>query len=132
MKKTFRQLQHIQESDSDLSYDDEEEKNSHLQIADRVFQLTQLNREFEPHIAKLFNKAPDFNKKLDLREITLLDSQPTMDLFCNQALVTETYKSSSSMGIKRNGGTMVVTHKEKNGGLSKNHLVQQERHHQHH
>ena len=78
-----------------------------------------MNREFEPHIAKLFNQVTDFNNKLDLREIILLDSQSTMDLFCNQALVTETYKSISSMRLKRNGGTMVVTHKSKMAGHHK-------------
>ena len=91
-----------------------------FQIADRVFQFTQLNREFEPHITKLFNQAPDFNNKLDLREIILFNSQSTMDLFCNQALVTETYKYSSSMRLKRNGGTMVVNHKAKMAVYHKN------------
>ena len=43
-----------------------------------------------------------------------------MDLFCNQALVTETYKSSSNMRLKRNGGTMIVTHKAKMAGYHKN------------
>ena len=67
MKKYFTQLQQLQDSDSDLSNDDEEEKNSHFQISDRGFQLTPLNQESEPHIAKLFNQALDFNNKLDLR-----------------------------------------------------------------
>ena len=99
MKKAFTQLQQLQESDSDLSDDDEEEKNSHFQIADRGFQFTQLNRELEPHIANLFNQAPDFDNNLDLRKIILLDSQSTMDLFCNQTLVTETSTSSSRRRI---------------------------------
>ena len=43
----------------------------------RGFQFTQFNREFEPHISKLFNQALYFNNKLDLREIILLDSQST-------------------------------------------------------
>ena len=67
----------------------------------------------EPHIAKIFNQAPYFNNKVDLREIILLDSQSTMDFFCKQALVTETYKSSSRMTLKSNGGTIVVNHKAK-------------------
>ena len=92
MKKAFTQLQQLQESDSDLSndYDDDEEQNSHFKIADSRFQFTHLNQEFKPHISKLFNQAPYFNKNLDLREIILLNSQSTMDLFCNQAMVTET------------------------------------------
>ena len=96
------------------------EKISHSQIADRGFQFTQLTQEFGPHITKLFNQAPDFNSKLDLRKIILLDSQSTMDFSCNQALVTETYKSSSSMRLKSNGGTMIVTHKAKMAGCHKN------------
>ena len=92
MKNDFTQLQQLQESNSDLYDDDDEEENSHFQIADRGFQFTKLNREFDPHITNIFNQAPYFNNNLDLREIILLDSQSTMDLFCNQALVTETYK----------------------------------------
>ena len=99
IKKAFTQLQHLQELDSDLSDDDDEEQSSHFQIVDRGFQFTLFNQEFDPHIAKLFNQAPDFNNKMDLREIILLDSQSTMDLLCNQALVKETYKSSSSMRL---------------------------------
>ena len=119
MKKDFTQLQQIQESGSDLSYDENEEENLHFQIADRGFQFTQLNQEFEPHIAKVFNPAPDFSNKLDLREITPLESQYKMDLFCNQALVTETLKSSISMRFNINCGTMVVTHKANMAGYHK-------------
>ena len=43
-----------------------------------------------------------------------------MDLFYNQALVTETYKSSSIMRLKSNGVTMLVTHKSKMAGYHKN------------
>ena len=43
-----------------------------------------------------------------------------MDLFFNQALVTETYKSRSSMRLKSNGGNMLVTHKAKMAGYHKN------------
>ena len=43
-----------------------------------------------------------------------------MDLFCNQTLVTETYKSSSIMRLNINEGTMVVTHKAKMAGYHKN------------
>ena len=56
---------------------------------------------------------------MDLREIILLDSQSKMDFFCNQALVTETYKSGSSIRLNINGGTMVVTQKEKMAGYHK-------------
>ena len=46
MKKSFTHLQQIQESDSDLSDDNDEEENSHFQIADRGFQFKQLKLEF--------------------------------------------------------------------------------------
>ena len=92
MKKSFIQLQQLQESDSDLSDDDDEEENSLFKISDRGFQFTQLNQEFEPHIAKLLNQAPDFKNKLNLMKIILLESQYTMDCFCNLELVTETFK----------------------------------------
>ena len=100
-RKNLTQLQQLQKSDSDLSDDDDEEEYSHFHITDRGFQFTQLKREFEPHIAKLFNQAPDFNNKLDLREIILLDIQSTMDLFCDQALVIETFKSRRVDIVKR-------------------------------
>ena len=60
-------MQQIQESDSKISDDNDEYKASHFQIAGRGFQFTLLNQEFEPRIAKLFNKAQDVNNKLDLR-----------------------------------------------------------------
>ena len=81
--------------------------------------ISDLKRRME-QIAKLFNQSPDFNKNLDLREIILLYSQSTIYLFCNPALVTETSKSSISMRLKRNGGTMVVTHKAKMAVYHKN------------
>jgi len=39
-----------------------------------------------------------------------------MDLICNPALVTRTFKSGTSMRLKSNGGTMTVTHKAKMAG----------------
>ena len=64
---------------------------------DDAFQFTQIDNEFEPRIAKLFKETHGTTIKLDLREVILLDSQSTMDLFCNQALVGRTNKSGSSM-----------------------------------
>ena len=50
-------------------------------LADRGFQYTPLNQEFDPHLFNHFNQDPDFNNKLYLREIIILDSQSTMDFF---------------------------------------------------
>jgi hypothetical protein len=57
--------------------------------------------------------------KLDLGAIILLDSQSTMDLFCNAALVRKTSKSKSSMRLKSNGGTMAVSCKATLPGYKK-------------
>jgi hypothetical protein len=57
---------------------------------DVALQFAQVENEFEPRIAKLFKQAGS-KIKPDLREIILLDSQSTMDLFCNAAL--EIWKS---------------------------------------
>jgi hypothetical protein len=49
--------------------------------------------------------------KIDHREVILLDRQSAMDSFCNVALVIKTCKSTTSMRLKRNCCTMVVTRK---------------------
>ena len=41
----------------------------------------------------------------------MVDSQSTMDLFCNIALVDNTFKSIDTMRLKSNGGSMVVNKK---------------------
>jgi hypothetical protein len=58
--------------------------------------------EFEPRIAKLFKQAHSTKIKLDLKKVILLDSQSTMDLICDPALVESTFKSSHSMRLKSN------------------------------
>jgi hypothetical protein len=60
--------------------------------------------------------APNSSLKLNLRQVILLDSQSTMDLLCNKALVTKTFRSSKSMHLKSNGGTMTVNHQAKMKG----------------
>jgi hypothetical protein len=85
---------------------------------DAALQFVQVDKEFKPKIAKLF-KQTGSTIKLDLREVILLDSQSTMDLFCNAALVSKTSKSNSSMRLKSNGGTMVVTRKATIPGYNK-------------
>jgi hypothetical protein len=78
---------------------------------DEALQFSVVDKGFEPRIAKLFKKNHDSKSKLNLREVILLDSHSTMDLFCNSAMVYKTIKSASSMRLKINGGTMLVTHK---------------------
>jgi hypothetical protein len=76
----------LKEADSDIS-ESEGEEASHFQV-DQSLQFAQLDKKFEPRIVKLFKKAGS-SVKLDLKEVILLDSQSTMDLFCNAALPRE-------------------------------------------
>jgi hypothetical protein len=77
---------------------------------DQALQFAQVDKKFEPRITKIFKQAGSLIK-LDLPEVIFLDSQSNMDLFCNSAFLSKTSKSRSSMLLKVNGGTMVVTPK---------------------
>ena len=115
----------MQDVDSDISDSDESQGASHFQFQNgdfpteasamtlnySHFTFTQVEKEFERSVAKLFKQSQGKTIELDLREVILLDSQSMMDLFCNRALVTRTYNSDTSMKLKSNGGTMVVTKK---------------------
>jgi hypothetical protein len=116
LKKAFTQLQKTNERDSDLSGSESEEEDSHFQFGDG-FQFAQMKVkqtaiEFEPRIAKLFKQTHGTKIKLHLKKVILLDSQSTMDLICDPALVESTFKSSHSMRLKSNGGTMEVKNKQ--------------------
>jgi hypothetical protein len=105
LKKAFTQLQKTNERDSDLSGSESGEEDSHFQFGDG-FQFTQMKVkqtaiEFEPRIAKLFKQTHGTKIKLDLKKVILLDSQSTMDLICDPALVESTFKSSHSMRQKK-------------------------------
>jgi hypothetical protein len=121
MRKAFTtvntQLERLKEAESDISESEGEDEASHFQM-DAALQLAQVEKEFEPRIANLFKQA-GLSVKIDLREVILLDSQSTMDLFFNAALVSKTHKSTTRMRLKRNGGTMVVTRKATMPGYNK-------------
>ena len=111
LTRAFAQLKEDQAENSDLSGSDEEEADSHFQ-----FQFTQVKSEFEPPIANLFKQAHGIKMELPLRDVILLDSQSTMDLFCNRALVTKIIVPEKSLRLKSNGGTMIVTKKAQVAG----------------
>ena len=94
---------------SDLS-DSDQDESSHFQNG---LYFTQFKEQFKQRIAKFFKKthATKSKIKLDLREVILLDSQSTMDLMCNKAMVANIFKSDSTMRLKSNGGTMEVGRK---------------------
>jgi hypothetical protein len=121
MRKAFAtvntQLEKLKEADSAIYESGGEDKASHFQM-DVALQFAQVEKEFEPRIAKLF-KQTGLSVKIDLREIILLDSQSTIELFYNAALVSKTCKSTTSMILKSNGGTMVVTRKATMPGYNK-------------
>jgi hypothetical protein len=52
---------------------------------DQALPFAQLDKQLEPKIDKLFKQTGSLIK-LDLKEVLLLDSQYTMDLFCKVAL----------------------------------------------
>jgi uncharacterized protein YodC (DUF2158 family) len=96
----------------DLSGSESEEEDLHFQFDDGIqfmqMKVKQTAIKFEPQIAKLFKQTHSTKIKLDLKKAILLDSQSTMDLICDPALVELTFKSSHSMRLKSNGGTMEV------------------------
>jgi hypothetical protein len=100
-------LVQLKEADSDISESEGDKEASHFQV-DQAVQFAQVDKKFEPRIVKLFKQVGS-SIKLDLREVILLDSQSTMDLFCNEALVIKTSKLNSIMRLKSNSGTVVVT-----------------------
>jgi hypothetical protein len=82
------QLEKLKEAESDISELEGEDEASHFQM-NVALQFAQVEKEFDPRIAKLFKQA-GLSVKIYLREVIILDSQSTMDLFCNAALVSKT------------------------------------------
>jgi hypothetical protein len=96
----------LKEAGYDIS-ESEGEEASYFNV-DQALQFAQIDKKFEPRIAKLFKQAGS-SIKLDLKKVILLDSPSTMDLFCRTSLVSKISKLRSNMRLKSNGGTMVVT-----------------------
>ena len=113
------QLQSMKKAASNMYEYEDEDKASHfhmdkINVGKSKFQFAQLDKKFEPCIASLFNQTADHNAiiktNLDLRGDVLLDSQSTMDLFCNRGLSEKKTNSKAKMQLKRNCGTMTVSH----------------------
>jgi hypothetical protein len=118
LKKSFATLtskiQELENEDSDISdSDDDDEEVSHFQTGTILMQTDfAFHQGFEQrNIDVLFKKRGPKLNNLALRNIILLDSQSTMDLFCNPLLVHSIKKSKKSMKLQSNGGTMTVNHK---------------------
>ena len=127
-------IEELQKEDSDITDSDSDEEASHFQFEDEEpstgFQMIQLEEDlddipgvpfeqatvlhqaFEKRNAEVLFKQNHGKKiELDLKNIILLDSQSTMDLFCNPKLVKKITKTSKTMRLKSNGGTMMVSQK---------------------
>ena len=92
----------MKNDDSDLSDYEDEDEASHfhmegINFGKSEFQFAELDEEFEPCIASIFNLTASRNvgtkTKLNLREVIFLDIQSTMNIFCNQALVEKNTKA---------------------------------------
>ena len=59
----------------------------------------------------MLNQSASIEIKLDLTQVILLDDQSTMELFCNESLVSMTFQSKTPMRLKINGRMMKVNHK---------------------
>jgi hypothetical protein len=117
MSKAFTtvnaKLDQLNDSDPDSSGSDVEEA-SHFQ-----YQFSQVEHQFEPKIYNLFKQTHGDNIALDLKQVILLDSQSTMDLFCSQNLVENIHNTADTMRLKSNGGSMVVGKKATIRGYKK-------------
>jgi hypothetical protein len=113
IKKAFTtvntQLAQLKEADSENSESKGDKEASHFQV-DQALQFEQVDKKFEQAGSLI---------KLDLKELILCDSQSTIDIFCNETLVCKTSKSKSSIWLKINGGTMVVTRNATMSGYNK-------------
>jgi hypothetical protein len=121
MKKSFTtvntQLEKLKEADFDLYGSEDEDDQSYFQM-DAALQFAQVDKEFEPTIVNLFKQAGSL-VNIDLQKVIILDSQSTMDLFFNATLVIKTCKSTTSMILKSNSGTIIVTRKATMPGYNK-------------
>ena len=59
----------------------------------------------------LFKQNAAINIDLDLKKVILLDSQSTMDLFCNKAMVHSITRSEDQIRLKSYGSKMVENQK---------------------
>jgi hypothetical protein len=108
-------LQHDEEDDHDDEddFDNFEHDDDHIPalIPQRLKlkEATMFQQAFEERNAKVLFKQNHSKKiELDLKNVILLDSQSTMDLFWNPKLVDKTYKTDKKMRLKSNGGTMIT------------------------
>jgi hypothetical protein len=130
MKKSCATLQSkIDEMDEEsklLDLDSDDDEQSHFQYSDSKITGVPsqsgivLQQTFEKRNAAMLLKQSDGKPtRLDLRNVILLDSQSTMDLFCNKQLVNNITKANNKMRLQSNGRRMTVTQKATMSGYKK-------------
>lgn len=94
VQKSFAQLQVAAEN-----CNDEDEEHSQ-------FQFLQLNETLNRvHFKQLQGKLNDIN----LREVILVDSCSTCNLFCNRQYIHNIKKPKNSLKLTRYGGSMMIS-----------------------
>jgi hypothetical protein len=58
-----------------------------------------------------FGLCATTSNRINLREMTLLDNQSAVDLFCNRKLVSRVWRTEDSMTVHGNGGALTTQHK---------------------
>ena len=115
MQKT---LSSLEEEDSDMTESEEEDVHLTLNVADKA--TNNINDATLEELARvtmdaehLFLNQPRMKARsgLNLRQVILLDTQSTVNLFCNQNLVTDIKESTTTMTVWSTGGKLVVRHK---------------------
>ena len=96
--KAFAEYLASQDDDADLTDDSGDKGEAHAQ-----FSFVQSSTAY------IFKQ--DKSHGLDLRKVILLDSQSTVDLFCNADFVTNIRESPRSMRLQSNGGQMLMRQK---------------------
>jgi hypothetical protein len=102
-------LEQLKEAEFDLSGSDAEEESSYFNVM-TLFNSLRLSLSLNQESLS-FSKAHGTKINVDLKQAMLLDSQSTMGLFCNKALVDKIHKSSNTMRLKSDGGSMLVCQK---------------------
>jgi hypothetical protein len=68
-------------------------------------------------VATTTNSIPTYQDDFALCDVILLDSQSTMDLFCNKVITTFIYASTEPCMLQSNAGQMLISHKVMVPGL---------------
>jgi hypothetical protein len=96
-------LHKCNEDDNNDSWLSTVEGSSHFQGA------MEMLKEHHPKIV-LALKSRKFTD-LDLRNVLLLDNQPTFDLCCNKMSASKIFKAKNALSMMSNGGSLKITKK---------------------